>query len=61
MITYTKDNMKITHPSGVIQTLTIPDLQRLITSQENQITDIIAEKIEVTAHIEKMRKINKPL
>ncbi len=53
--------MTITHPSGVIQTLTIPFLQLLITSQEKQITDIIAEKIEVVAHIAAIRKIVRPL
>lgn len=56
-ITYTKEGMKITHPTGVIQILSVEDLTRLKNSQEQRKAEINEEITQINAHITEAQKV----
>lgn len=59
MIEYTKEGMKITHPTGVVQILSIADLTRLKNS-ETQYKEMLEQNIfKIKTHIAKIQNRNR--
>jgi len=56
-ISYTKEGMKITHPTGVVQTLSIEDLQRIKNCQEQHKARINENIARLNKHITETQKI----
>jgi len=59
-IEYTKEGMRIIHPSGVVQVLSIEDLTRHKAEQTKRISEINTGMERINAHITKLQKIVKP-
>ena len=55
-IEYTKDGMKILHPTGVVQVLRIEDLTRLKNSQEQRKARIDNDIALIDTHIIEVQK-----
>ena len=58
-IEYEKKGMIITHPTGVIQILSVEDLERLKNSQAQRISEINASITRLDAHIAKAKEWQK--
>lgn len=60
-IEYTKEGMKITHPTGVVQLLSSEDLTRLKNSQEQCKASIEADIERLDFYVTETRTAEKPL
>lgn len=54
--TYTKQGMKITHPTGVVQILSVEDLTRIKNSRERRKEEINADITHIDTHIKAVNK-----
>lgn len=60
-IEYTKDGLKLTHPTGVVQVLSIEDLTRLKNRQEHRKAKITEDITRLNTHITETQKIVRAL
>lgn len=56
-ITYIKEGMKITHPSGVVQILSLEDLIRLKDKRAQRISDLNTDITRLDSDITKVKKV----
>lgn len=56
-IEYTFEGMKITHPTGVVQILSVEHLTRLKNSQENRKAKITQDITRYNSHITEANKV----
>jgi len=54
---YTKNGMKITHPSGVTQLLSVENLQKIKNTDTEMLVSITNDITRIDANINKLRKI----